>query len=73
MSILELLLCKMSDGYMRKHETGTQKRLKKQKRDEDLKKLQGSMLNYVTVKRSKPAEVERGTDCRPSREGTSTS
>ena len=39
----------MSDGYKRKHESGTEKRKKRQKREDNLKQIKNSLLNYVNL------------------------
>lgn len=39
----------MSDGYKRKHQTGHEKRKKKEKANETLSKIKGSLLRYVNI------------------------
>jgi len=39
----------MSDGYLRKHESGHQKRKKKEEKEKNLNKLQGSLLKFVNI------------------------
>ena len=39
----------MSDGYQRKHESGSEKRKKKQVKEEALKQIKGSLLKYVNI------------------------
>ena len=39
----------MSNGYKRKHESGAENRKKRQKREDNLKQLKNSLLNYVNL------------------------
>ena len=39
----------MSDGCKRKHESGAEKRKKRQKREDNLKQIKNSLLNYVNL------------------------
>jgi len=47
----------MSDGYKRKHESGFEKRKKKEQKDEALKKIKGALNKFINTNCNKDMSV----------------
>ena len=61
----------MADGYTRKHECGNQKRRKKQKQEQNLNDMRGSLLKYVSAPPRRTENANEELDTHDTGEGTS--
>ena len=56
--IVSLLYFQMADGYTRHHESGTVKRRKREKKEEEIKKMHGAMDAFLKPKEKDPVEED---------------